>query len=162
MSKPKTNTNTVKQPKVFDTEELQRLQDQAVESYKLRPGVDVFVLRELYARQAFKLFAQKLSEGYVHAYDHPHMENPYIIPMYKSQEEMEAEYETVRADVKNKYLAEIEASVQLAKDTLIQQRKEHFLKQAEDKKLKEEQELQSKLEKEAADLFDSFLDFKTA
>lgn len=157
MSKPKTNTNTVKQPKIFNAEELQRLQDQAVESYKLRPGVDVFVLRELYARQAFKLFAQKLSEGYVHAYDHPHMENPYIIPMYKSQEEMEAEYETVREEVKAKYKAEIEASVQLAKDTLIQQRRDYLAKQEEEKKKKEETALQDRLEKEAAELFDKYL-----
>lgn len=162
MTNTKTKTNTVKMPKAFHAQELKDLQDKAVEQYLKLPGIKFFQVKSDFLRDACKLFADKLSEGYKHAQaDYHNSGSSFAISLFKKPEELEAECEAVREQVKAKYEADIESSVIIAKETLIAQRKAHFEKAKEDKKKKEEDALQAKLEKEAAELFDNFLSFKS-
>lgn len=157
-SKTKANTNTVKHPKAFDAEELKALQEAAVEKYLRLPGIKIFQVKSDFLRDACKLFAAKIEEGYQHAHAEYHNNSlPFAISLFKKEEELEAECEAVREEVTVKYKAEIAQQVEDAKSNLIAQRKAHFAKVEADKAKAAEDKLQADLEAEASKLFDQYL-----
>ncbi|HEY8331696.1 MAG TPA: hypothetical protein VIO83_10260 [Pseudomonas sp.] len=148
---------TVKMPATFDPKELKARQDQAVTDYLNLPNITIFTIKAEILFQALDLLEQKLQEGYQRARETNHQSHPFVIPMFKKPEEVEAELNTVRQQVEADYRSEIAAQVDEAKQNLIIQRKAAIQRQEDEKKRKADEKLHRELEKEAADLFDSYL-----
>lgn len=148
---------TVKTPSTFDPQELLARQDQAVTDYLNLPNITIFTIKAEILFQALDLLEQKLQEGYLRAREATHQSHPFVIPMFKKQEEVEEELNVIRQQVEADYRAEIAAQVDEAKQNLIIQRKAAIQRQEDEKQRKADEKLQKELEKEAADLFDSYL-----
>jgi len=148
---------TVKMPAAFNALELKARQDQAVTDYLNLPNITLFTIKAEILFQALDLLEQKLQEGYQRAREANHQSHPFVIPMFKKPEEVEAELNTVRQQVEADYRAEIAAQVDEAKHNLIAQRKAAIQRAEQEKQRKIDEKLQKELEKEAADLFDHYL-----
>lgn len=151
------NEVTVKMPTTFDPKELKARQDQAVTDYLKLPNITILWIKAEMLFQALDLLEEKLQAGYQRAREINHQSFPFIIPMLKKPEELEAELDTVRQQVESNYKAEIAAQVEEAKANLILQRKAAIQRAEQEKQRKIDEKLQRDLEKEAADLFDSYL-----
>lgn len=148
---------TVRTPATFDPQELKARQDQAVIDYLNLPNITIFTIKAEILFQALDLLEQKLQEGYQRAREATHQSHPFVIPMFKKQEEVEEELNTIRQQVEAEYRAEIAAQVDEAKQNLILQRKAAIQRTEQEKQRKIDEKLQRELEKEAADLFDHYL-----
>ena len=148
---------TVKMPATFSPEVLKIRQDKAVTDYLNLPNITIFTIKAEILFQALDLLEEKLQEGYQRAREANHQSHPFVIPMLKKPEEVEAELNTIREQVESDYRAEIAAQVDEAKHNLIAQRKAAIQRQEDEKQRKADEKLQKELEKEADELFDHYL-----
>lgn len=150
---------TVKMPTQFNAEELKRLQDVATQEWLNAPGHTTFVITEEYFIDACRKMADLLKQGYEHDTNGRHLSHPFVIPFKKKEEEIQAELENVKANVKTRYENRIRGEVEEAKAKLIAQRKANHERKEREKAEQKEQKLLAELEQEAAELFDSYLNF---
>jgi len=152
---------TVKQPTMFSAEELKRLQDEACQQWLAAPGSTTFTITESSFMIACQRMASLIKDGYEHDTHGYHSIKPFIIPFVKKQEEIDKDLEVVKANVKTKYENKIRDEVEQAKTNLIAQRRATIERKEREKQEKAEQKLMDELEKEAAELFDNYLNFNT-
>ena len=150
---------TVKMPTQFNADELKALQDAACQQHLAAPGTKTFTIVESSFMQICQRMASLIKDGYEHDTHGYHSINPFVIPFVKKQEEIDRELEAVKADVESRYKAKIAAEVELAKANLIAQRRATLERKERERQEKVEQKLMDELEKEAAELFDSYLSF---
>lgn len=150
---------TVKQPTQFNAEELKRLQDVACQQHLAAPGTKTFTIVESSFMIACQRIVELTQQGYEHDTHGYHSINPFVIPFIKKQEEIDKDLEAVKADVESRYKAKIAAEVEQAKANLIAQRRATLERKEKEKQERAEQKLMDELEKEAAELFDSYLSF---
>lgn len=150
---------TVKTPSQFNAEELKSLQDSACEQWLAAPGNTTFLITESSFMIACQRIVELTQQGYEHLTHGHHRTDPYLIPFKKNQDEIDKELEKVKQDVEERYKAKIVKEVKEAKAKLIAQRKAHHERKEREKAEQKEQKLMDELEKEASDLFDSYLSF---
>lgn len=150
---------TVKMPTQFNTEELKRLQEVACQKWLAAPGNTTFEVVEVSFMGVCKKMAEKIAQGYEHVTHGHHSQHPFSIPFKKKQEEIDRELERVREEEEERYKAKISKEVEQAKVNLIAQRKATLERKEQEKAEQKEQKLLAELEQEAAELFDSYLNF---
>ncbi|RIA31316.1 hypothetical protein DFO61_2032 [Ectopseudomonas oleovorans] len=150
---------TVKQPTQFNADELKALQDAACQQHLAAPGSKTFTITESSFMIACQRMASLIKDGYEHDTHGYHSIKPFIIPFVKKQEKIDKDLEVVKANVKTKYENRIRDEVEQAKANLIAQRRATLDRKEREKQEKAEQKLMDELEKEASELFDSYLSF---
>ncbi|WP_417707201.1 hypothetical protein [Pseudomonas sp.] len=150
---------TVKMPTQFNAEELKQLQEVACQQWLAAPGNATFLITESSFMIACQRIVELTQQGYEHLTHGHHRTDPYLIPFKKKQAEIDKDLEVVKANVKTKYENRIRDEVQQAKSKLIAQRKANHERKELEKAEQKEQKLMDELEKEAAELFDSYLNF---
>ncbi|MGP0171656.1 hypothetical protein ACSVIJ_07210 [Pseudomonas sp. NCHU5208] len=150
---------TVKTPSQFNAEELARMQDVACKQWLAAPGNTTFAITETSFMIACQRIVELIQQGYEHVSHGHHLTMPYLIPFKKKQEEIDKELEKVKKEVEESYKAKIMKEVEDAKANLIAQRKAHHERKEKEKAEQKEQKLLAELEQEAAELFDSYLNF---